>query len=80
MAGLSNGQAPLKGLDDIDRSLRPLLSPKASIWLPGSDGYAQRISRWSPRKNPEFDVVIDVATEEDVGHAVSVETSIFVGI
>lgn len=70
VVALFQGQSPLQGVGDINGSLAPLLSPEAAIWLPGTEGYAIATDRWTPRKNPSFDVVIDVATEEDVAQTV----------
>src|ERR1700761_540424 len=56
--------------DDIAGGLQPLLSEHANIYLPGSDGYGIAINRWIPWRNPSFDVVIEVAVEDDVGSAV----------
>ena len=70
VVALFQGQSPLQGLGDINTSLAPLLSPEAAVWLPGTEGYASAMDRWTPRKNPSFDVVVDVATEEDVAHTV----------
>ena len=71
VVALFQGQSPFQGLGDINASLAPLLSPGAAIWLPGTEGYAIATDRWTPKKNPAFDVVVDVATEEDVAHTVS---------
>ena len=72
VVALFNGQTPLHGVKGVNTTLAPLLSSAAAIWLPGSEGYEVATYRWSPRTNPSFNIVIDVATEEDVGHAVSV--------
>lgn len=70
VAALFSGQTPLQGVRDVNTTLAPLLSSDAAIWLPGSEGYEIATYRWSPRTSPSFDIVVDVATEEDVGHAV----------
>jgi hypothetical protein len=71
VAALFSGQTPLHGVRDVNTTLAPLLSSGAAVWLPGSEGYEIATNRWSPRTHPSFDIVVDVATEEDVGHTVS---------
>ena len=56
---------------DVTVELGPLLSSAAAIHLPGSEGFAITTDRWSPWRNPEFDAIVEVTTEDDVGHAVS---------
>ena len=70
VAALLNGQAPLHSVANVHADLSPRLSSHAAIWLPGTEGYALATDRWSPRKNPSFDVVVDVGTEKDVAHVV----------
>ncbi|KAK5165374.1 uncharacterized protein LTR77_008903 [Saxophila tyrrhenica] len=50
--------------------LKPLLSPNASIHLPCSEGFQTAMDRWTRWKNPEFDVIVEVVTEDDVSKAV----------
>jgi hypothetical protein len=71
VVALFQGQSPLSSLGDVNTSLAPLLSPEAAVWLPGTEGYVIATDRWTPRKNPSLDAVIDVATEEDVARTVS---------
>lgn len=58
------------GRTDYPHQLASLLSPTAKVHLPGSAGFEQATDRWVPWKNPHFDIVIEVATEEDVSHTV----------
>ena len=51
-------------------TLAPFLSPSAKIHLPGSNGFGIATDRWITWKNPHLDVVIEVATEEDVANTV----------
>ncbi len=62
-------QVPMMQLDHV-AELRPLLSPNASIYLPGSEGFAAATDRWTRWKNPAFEVVVEVTTEEDVSNTV----------
>ncbi|KAK0649274.1 hypothetical protein B0T16DRAFT_436233 [Cercophora newfieldiana] len=64
--------APHFGLNDSERiqtELGPLLSEKASILLPSSLGWDQSRSS-SPRIEPKFIAIVEVATEEDVQETV----------
>ena len=74
VVALFQGQSPLvlQNVENVDARgrLAPLLSPQAAVWLPGTEGYAIATDRWTPRKNPSFDVVVDVVSEEDVAHTV----------
>ena len=70
VAALFNGQQPFMSMGDVNSTLAPLLSPGAAAWLPGTEGFTVATERWSPRINPEFDIVVDVATAEDVSHTV----------
>jgi FAD/FMN-containing dehydrogenase len=54
----------------IDIELRPHLSSNAKIHLPNSQGFEVATDRWNPWMNPAFDVVVEVATEEDVGETI----------
>jgi hypothetical protein len=57
--------------DDVNIELRQRLSPGAKVYLPRSNGFESATDRWIPWENPSFDVVVEVATEEDVGQTVS---------
>jgi hypothetical protein len=54
----------------IDTDLRPHLSSNANIHLPNSQGFDVATDRWNPWMNPTFDIVVEVATEEDVGETI----------
>lgn len=62
-------QVPMLQHDQI-AELGSLLSPNASIFLPGSEGFVAATDRWCAWKEPEFDVVVEVASEEDVSSSV----------
>ena len=55
----------------LNKDLKPLLSPNAAIWYPGSTGYANATNRWSADTNPGLDVVVMVKAEKDVQATVS---------
>lgn len=60
-------QAPLTPLPAaFSRELSPLLSPNASIFLPGSTGYQQATDRWQVWQAPSLDVVVKVTCEHDI--------------
>lgn len=52
--------------DNIVQELGSRLSSGANIFLPGSAGFENATDRWTPWRNPHFDVVVEVANEEDV--------------
>ena len=58
-------------ISSLNKDLKPLLSPNAAIWYPGSEGYATATNRWSADTNPGLDVVVKVAGEKDVQATVS---------
>jgi hypothetical protein len=70
VVGLFNTQQPLMNIRDLNTTLAPLLSPGATIWLSGTEGFELATERWSPRIHPQFDLAVNVATEEDVSHTV----------
>ena len=51
--------------------LEPLLSHEARIYLPGSTGYADAITRWDASSQPGLDAIVKVFSEADVQHTVS---------
>lgn len=57
--------------DDIAYSLGPLLSPGAEIVFPGSTDFLTLTSTVDAKK-PQMDVVVKVATEQDVQRTVSI--------
>lgn len=65
-------QNPLRqsGGSGYPHELASLLSPAAKVHLPGSTGFEVATDRWVPWKNPHFDVVVEVATEDDLSHTV----------
>ena len=70
-----NGQSPLQSSlnlqnDHVMGELGPRLSPAAAIHLPGSEGFTIATDRWVPWNNPHFDIVVEVATEDDVTETV----------
>lgn len=56
---------------NITADLGPILSNEASIYVPGSEGFADATQRWIPWMNPSFDVVVEVGNEADVENTVS---------
>lgn len=56
---------------NITNDLQPLLSSAAEIYYPGSVGYINVTTRWSAAIKPGLDVIIKVASEEDVQATVS---------
>jgi FAD/FMN-containing dehydrogenase len=57
-------------LHPFTADLSPLLSEAAELYFPGSEGFANATSRWSAAIRPQFDVIVNVKTEEDVQHTV----------
>lgn len=55
----------------LNKDLRPLLSPNAAIYYPGSEGYTNATNRWSADTKPGLEVVVKVADEKDVQATVS---------
>ena len=53
------------------KDLQPLLSSAAEIYRPGSEGYINVTTRWSADTKPGLDVIVKVASEEDVQATVS---------
>ena len=47
------------------------LSEAAEIYYPGSAGFANATIRWGAGQTPHYDMIVKVATEEDVQEAVS---------
>ena len=56
---------------DIVAQLGPRLSTNASIFLPGSEDFKKATTRWQRYREPEIDVVVEVADERDVQQTVS---------
>jgi len=56
---------------DIVSRLGPQLSPNASILLPGSADFRNATTRWQLYREPEIDVVVEVANDQDVQRTVS---------
>ena len=56
---------------DIVSKLGPQLSPNASISLPGSADFRNATTRWQLYREPEIDVVVEVANDQDVQRTVS---------
>ncbi|KAI9707020.1 MAG: hypothetical protein M1820_004608 [Bogoriella megaspora] len=57
-------------IGNLTVDLQPLLSKNAAIYYPGSEGYANGTTRWSASIKPGLDVVVKVASEEDVQNTV----------
>lgn len=55
----------------LANDLQPLLSSAAEIYYPGSVGYTNATTRWSADIKPGLDVIVKVASEEDVQTTVS---------
>ena len=68
-AASSAGSSPRVGNSFND--LQPLLSSAAEIYRPGSEGYINVTTRWSADTKPGLDVIVKVASEEDVQATVS---------
>lgn len=51
---------------NVTAVLGPLLSAGASIYFPGSDGFDNATDRWQTWKAPTLEVVVQVASEQDV--------------
>ncbi|KAK5727767.1 hypothetical protein LTR17_012529 [Elasticomyces elasticus] len=57
---------------NITAELSPLLSANASILGPGSTGWSEAALRWQPWKSPALDIIVEVATEQDIEHSIRV--------
>ena len=55
---------------DATAPLASKLSPGAQIHLPTTEGYLSATDRWTEWSCPDFDVVIEAGTEDDVAAAV----------
>ncbi|KAH8799085.1 hypothetical protein F5884DRAFT_825350 [Xylogone sp. PMI_703] len=55
-------------IGNIALDLQPLLSENAQIYYPGSEGYKNATARWASAVKPGIDVVVKVASEQDVQH------------
>ena len=53
-------------LDDFASSLSEL----AEVYYPGSEEFANATIRWGAGQTPHYDMIVKVATEEDVQEAV----------
>lgn len=62
---------------DILTDLGPKLSSNAHIHLPGSSGFTEGTTRWSTLGQPDVDVVVQVATENDVAETVRNNETIY---
>ncbi|KAK4954383.1 hypothetical protein LTR10_007814 [Elasticomyces elasticus] len=70
-----NGQLPFFGTPqaaNIAAQLGPLLSSSASVFTLGSSGFEEATARWQPWQSPSIDLVVKVATEADIEHAIRV--------
>ncbi|KAI1418448.1 hypothetical protein F5Y13DRAFT_149192 [Hypoxylon sp. FL1857] len=70
---LARESLPIVGMTDninIVADLGPLLSPQASIVLPGDAAFANITSRWREYQAPDISAVVQVAAEADVQQTV----------
>lgn len=51
---------------NYNNDLKPMLSPTAKIFFPGSAGFANATTRWSADTKPGLDVIVQIASEKDV--------------
>lgn len=51
---------------EVEAGLTSLLSPGASLYYPGSEGFTKSNERFTELNRPDYQVVVHVATEEDV--------------
>lgn len=65
IAEVTSFSGPLEDRTDIFAQLAPLLSPGATIILPG-DPLIARHQRWQAYSQPRYSAVVEVATEADV--------------
>lgn len=65
------GVWPSRDMSEIEQELKQILSSGATVYMPHSAGFKSATDRWNPWENPSFDVVVEVATEDDVGKTVS---------
>lgn len=61
---------------EIEDGLASLLSPGASLYYPGSEGFINSNKRFTELNRPDYQVVVRVATEEDVVATVCLQISL----
>lgn len=60
----------------VQQSLGPHLSKNASIYFPGSSGFASGTDRWSLYAQPNISVVVEVGNAKDVAAAIKYANSV----
>jgi hypothetical protein len=70
LAGLISSSIAFQA-GDSSHDLQPSLSSAAEIYYPGSEGYIDAATRFSADIKPDLDVIVKVASEEDVQATVS---------
>ena len=63
-AGMSGGLCPT--IPNASADLGPLLSKQAHIYLPGSNEFGEKSTRWQEYNKPDITTVVEVASENDV--------------
>ena len=63
-------QASLNTSDSSFKLFKSSLSQLAEVYLPGSEEFANATVRWGAGQTPHYDMIVKVATEEDVQETV----------
>lgn len=64
-------QAFLNMSDSSFKLLKSSLSQLAEVYLPGSEEFGNATVRWGAGQTPHYDMIVKVATEEDVQETVN---------
>jgi len=70
-AWVATAQASLNMSDTSFKLFKSSLSQLAEVYLPGSEEFANATVRWGAGQTPHYDMIVKVATEEDVQETVS---------
>jgi len=70
-ACVATAQASLNMSDTSFKLFKSSLSQLAEVYLPGSEEFANATVRWGAGQTPHYDMIVKVATEEDVQETVS---------
>jgi len=71
-ACVATAQASLNMSDSSFKLFKSSLSQLAEVYLPGSEEFANATVRWGAGQTPHYDMIVKVATEEDVQETVSI--------
>ncbi|KAI4702660.1 hypothetical protein J4E89_010382 [Alternaria sp. Ai002NY15] len=69
-ACVATAQASLNMSDSSFKLFKSSLSQLAEVYLPGSEEFANATVRWGAGQTPHYDMIVKVATEEDVQESI----------